>query len=90
MEPVFQIAAQFDNASRSKGGRDARLPEPGSVLQREFKGQMVMVQVLPEGFQYQDRFYKSLSAIARQVTGTAWNGFDFFRLPLKGSTQEGS
>jgi hypothetical protein len=70
--------------SRSKVGRDRRLPDPGSVLQREFRGQIVVVQVLPEGFQYQDRFYKSLSAIARQVTGTAWNGFDFFRLVLKG------
>jgi Protein of unknown function (DUF2924) len=44
---------------------------------------MVVVQVLPEGFQYQDRNYKSLSAIARQVTGTAWNAFEFFRHSLK-------
>ena len=66
--------------SRHKAGRDARLPNPGSFLQREFKGQMVIVQVLADGFQYQDRHYKSLSAIARQVTGTAWNGYSFFRL----------
>jgi Protein of unknown function (DUF2924) len=66
--------------SRYKPGRDARVPKPGSFLQREFKGQMVIVQVLADGFQYQDRHYKSLSAIARQVTGTAWNGYSFFRL----------
>ena len=65
--------------SRCKPGRDERLPEPGSILRREFKGQMVAVQVLEHGFQYQDRFYKSLSAIARQVTGTQWNGYAFFR-----------
>jgi len=65
--------------SRRKPGRDERLPQPGSILRREFKGQLVMVQVLPDGFQYQDRFYKSLSAIARQVTGTRWNGYAFFR-----------
>jgi len=41
---------------------------------------MVEVQVLEDGFQYQDRFYKSLSAIARQVTGTHWNGYAFFRV----------
>jgi hypothetical protein len=64
--------------SRHKSGRDERLPEPGSLLQREFKGQMVVVQVLAHGFQYQDRFYRSLSAIARQVTGTHWNGYAFF------------
>ena len=74
--------------SRRKAGRDERLPGPGSVLRREFKGLIVVVQVLPEGFQYQDRFYKSLSAIARQVTGTAWNGFDFFRLSLNSSNGE--
>jgi len=50
------------------------------VLQREFRGQKIRVQVLTDGFQYQDRYYKSLSAIARQVAGTRWNGFSFFRL----------
>ena len=66
--------------SRSKPGRDQRLPASGSVLQRKFKGQTVVVQVLTDGFQYQDRFYRSLSAIARQVTGTQWNGYAFFHV----------
>jgi hypothetical protein len=70
--------------SRGKPRRDERLPGSGSVLRREFKGQQVVVQVLPEGFQYQDRLYKSLSAIARQVTGTPWNGYTFFRLKTSG------
>lgn len=82
LQPTFK--------SRRKAARDERLPGPGSVLRREFKGQLVVVQVLPEGFQYQDRFYRSLSAIARQVTGTAWNGFEFFRLSLKDLTYEGN
>jgi DUF2924 family protein len=69
--------------SRCKAGPDDRLPVPGTILRREFKGQAVVVQVLADGFQYQDRFYKSLSAIARQVTGTSWNGYDFFRVSLK-------
>src|SRR5258708_28672816 len=73
-----QQALQPTLRSRCKPGRDERLPQPGSILRREFKGQMVVVQVLEHGFQYQDRFYKSLSAIARQVTGTHWNGYRFF------------
>jgi hypothetical protein len=73
-----QQVLQLTLKSRRKSGRDERLPEPGSLLQREFKGQMVVVQVLEDGFQYQDRFYRSLSAIARQVTGTHWNGYAFF------------
>ena len=68
--------------SRHRPGRDGRLPKPGSLLQRKFKGQIVVVQVLADGFQYQDRYYKSLSAIARQVTGTRWNGYAFFGLRI--------
>jgi hypothetical protein len=83
--PVHLVAAadqvlQPTLRSRRKPGRDQRLPKPGSVLTREYKGQFVVVQILPDGFQYQDRFFKSLSAIARQATGTAWNGYEFFRL----------
>lgn len=69
--------------SRAKPGRDQRLPASGGVLRREFKGQTVLVHVLADGFQYQDRFYKSLSAIARQVTGTQWNGYGFFGIAAK-------
>ena len=58
--------------------RDARLPAAGAWLTRQFKGQSVKVEVLEKGFRYQDREYKSLSAVAREVTGTQWNGFLFF------------
>lgn len=67
-------------ASRRKPGRDARLPAAGTLLRREYKGQVVVVEVRADGFQYQGRFFKSLSAIARQATGTPWNGYEFFRL----------
>ena len=40
----------------------------------------MVVKVLDEGFEYQERRYSSLSAIARQITGTRWNGFAFFGL----------
>jgi hypothetical protein len=41
---------------------------------------MLTVHVLEEGFRYEDRVYRSLSAVARQITGTQWNGFLFFGL----------
>jgi hypothetical protein len=66
--------------SRSRPPRDWRLPEPGTLLSRCYQGQDVVVQVLIEGFEYQARHYRSLSAIAREVTGTQWNGFLFFGL----------
>jgi hypothetical protein len=66
-------------------GADRRLPIVGAILIREYKNRKITVQVLDGGFQYEDRFYKSLSAIAREVTGTQWNGYLFFG--LKAGTQ---
>lgn len=60
--------------------RDSRLPEPGTVLQREFKGVIHEVEILQRGFRYRGKDFRSLSAIAREITGTSWNGFGFFRL----------
>jgi hypothetical protein len=58
--------------------RDSRLPPPGTRLTRAFRGQQITVEVLDKGFLYRDSVYKSLSAVARKVTGVQWNGFAFF------------
>ena len=63
---------------------DSRLPPPGTVLSRSYKGQTLRVQVLPQGFQCQGQIYSSLSAVAKAVTGSHCNGFLFFRLTGKG------
>jgi hypothetical protein len=60
--------------------RDSRLPAPGTVLTRQFENRRIVVTVLENGFEYQSRRYRSLSAIAREVTGTRWNGLLFFGL----------
>ena len=60
--------------------RDARLPLPGTVLTRTFRDQNITVQVLEKGFEYEGMVYRSLSAVARHISGTQWNGFSFFRL----------
>ncbi len=61
---------------------DNRLPPPGTILTRPYKGQIVQVQVLTSGFVYQGQVYVSLSAVAKAVTGTHCNGFHFFRNAL--------
>ena len=66
---------------------DRRLPAPGTLLTREFKGTTIVVKVLADGFEYEDRHYKSLSAIASEVAGTRYNGFLFFGLNGKGSAR---
>ena len=61
---------------------DQRLPPPGTILTRPYKGQLVQVQVLTEGFAYGGRVYASLSAVAKAITGSHCNGFLFFRNTL--------
>lgn len=60
--------------------RDPRLPVPGTVLEREHDGKTVRVKVLEDGFEFRGKTYRSLSAVAREVTQTAWNGLLFFHL----------
>lgn len=61
--------------------QDERLPMPGTVLTREYKGRTLLVTVLDAGFEFEGRAYRSLTAIAKDVTGSQWNGFLFFGLP---------
>jgi Protein of unknown function (DUF2924) len=64
----------------AQGNRDHRLPAAGTHLTRQFRGQAISVEVLEKGFCYREKVYRSLSAVARQVTGVQWNGFAFFNL----------
>ena len=59
---------------------DSRLPMPGSILMKEHRGKTIVVRVLDSGFEYDGRRFASLSAIAKEITGTKWNGFLFFGL----------
>ena len=66
---------------------DHRLPPPGTILTRPYKGQLVQVQVLTDGFAYAGTVYASLSAVAKAVTGSHTNGFLFFRNALNHSKE---
>ncbi len=58
---------------------------PGVVLTREWKGTIHKVTVMAQGFQHLGKRYKSLSDIARTITGTRWSGPRFFGLEQKKS-----
>ena len=60
--------------------QDRRLPLPGALLTRKWKGRTVLVEVLAKGFRHENQHYSSLSAIATAITGTRWNGLAFFGL----------
>ena len=59
-------------------------PVAGTRLMREYEGEEHHVTVLHHGFDYRGRRYKSLSAIARSITGTQWSGPLFFGLKRSG------
>ena len=62
-------------------------PVAGTRLIREYQGVEHCVTVLANGFDYQGRPYKSLSAIARAITGTRWNGWVFFGVRRSGGAR---
>lgn len=67
---------------------DRRIPEPGASLVKTYKGQTIRVVVRSSGFEFNGEQYKSLTAIARAVTGQRHiNGFQFFNLRKKGTEQ---
>ena len=64
---------------------DDRLPPAGTILVREYKGRTLLVRVLPHGFEFEGEVFKSLSAVAKKITGQHCNGFHFFRPCLGGA-----
>jgi hypothetical protein len=75
------LAKQYDGkpSARSKG-RTERLPIAGTRLVREWQGIQHTITIRADDFEFQGRPYKSLSAIAREITGVRWNGWVFFGL----------
>ncbi len=59
---------------------DDRFPPPGTVITRDYKGQTLRVTVLPNGFEYESEVYRSISAVAKTVTGSHLSGIAFFNL----------
>lgn len=67
---------------------DRRIPEPGAALVKTYKGQTIRVVVRRSGFEFNGEQYKSLTAIARIVTGQrSINGYQFFNLGKRGTEQ---
>jgi hypothetical protein len=90
LEPeVVRVLDRFaarDSGLRRRGRPRARPTvdgpgiKPGSVLVREWARRIHRVMVLEEGFAWEGKTYRSLSEVARLITGTQWNGRRFFGL----------
>src|SRR5262249_12412743 len=84
IERLDALAEELCQGGRPRAGTDGR-PISGTHLIREWQGVEHCVTVRDDDFEYQGRPYKSLSAIARTITGTRWNGPLFFGLRRSGS-----
>ncbi len=76
------LGEQLDggNRKRSRIRAGSERPVAGTRLIREWQGIEQTVTVMAQGYEWQGRPYQSLSAVARAITGTRWNGWTFFGL----------
>jgi hypothetical protein len=81
IERLRVLGKQYDSKAGSRAkARSDRLPIAGTRMIREWQGVQHCVTVRAGDFEYQGRPYKSLSAIAREITKVRWNGWVFFGL----------
>ena len=83
LERLRAMAKQYDGTAERKAGRGHR-PITGTKLIREWQGVEHCVTVRADDFEYLGRPFASLSSIAREITGTKWNGWVFFGLKNPG------
>ena len=82
-----RLGEELDGGDRKKSRIRADFhPIAGTRLIREWQGVEHVVTVTVDGFEWQGRPYKSISAIARAITGTRWNGWVFFGLKSRRQT----
>ncbi|MCX5679268.1 MAG: DUF2924 domain-containing protein [Candidatus Omnitrophica bacterium] len=79
-DPINNKALRPNAAKIHRLSRDQRLPIPGTVITKEYKGITIEVKILEKGFECNGKTYKSLTAIAKEITGCHWNGYLFFNM----------
>ena len=78
-----KTAAKKSAIPRPIGQRDPRLPKVGTTITREWHGKKYLVRVAESGFEYDGKPFRSLSGLAKHITGQVINGFLFFGLLRK-------
>jgi hypothetical protein len=78
--PLGRRAFQGGAGRAGNAGNGGPTLRPGTVLTRPYKGRTVAVQILEDGFEYDGKKYRSLTAVTKAVTGSHWNGRHFFGL----------
>ena len=81
--PAYAGAVTRESVATLRVPTHDRLPRPGTILTRRYKGRTVQVEVLEHGFACEGQTYRSLSAVAKAVTGSHCSGHFFFGLTEK-------
>lgn len=79
---------RLTDMAAAQGGKCATKPTAfsvGTMFKREWHGNIYKVTVLADGYEYEGKRYKSLSRVAREITGTHWSGHAFFGLRKRAS-----
>jgi hypothetical protein len=84
---TLKLLDRLARGETTKTSIEPRL-RPGTVLMREHRGVRHTVTVTSDGFVWQDESFSSLSAVARAITGTSWNGRRFFGLRGESKTDQ--
>jgi hypothetical protein len=77
---LADLASQSDAPRRAARAAPCPRYKPGTRLLRTWRGRTYVVTIADTGYQYNHCHYRSLSVIAREITGTAWSGPAFFGL----------
>jgi len=81
VEPIVTgekaVPAKVDKVAKP---RDNRIPPVGAVITKNYKGEILQVKVLENGFEYKGEVFKSISALAVHIVGTPISGYVFFKL----------
>ncbi len=78
--PIVAAAPQPKPKREVQDRHESGLPAVGTVLTREYRGQTLQVEVRADGVEWNGTVFSSLSAAAKAITGSTWNGKLFFGL----------
>lgn len=78
VSPITQIESTVANLPIRP--RDNRLPAPGSIITKTYRGKPIEVKVLENGFEYEGKVFKSISCVAMTIVKRQISGYVFFGL----------
>ena len=80
LKDLGKVNDERGNKENTEPSKNKRMPLPGTIIKKTYKGNLLEVKVLQSGFEYKGKNYKSLSMLAKEISGVHCSGFAFFRI----------